>query len=193
MRTQHEFLLEMLSLLESAGVPYMVAGSIASTYHGRPRSTQDVDLVIDAGRDRVQAFVQLCRERRCYADPVDADDALLHRSMFNIVDPASGYKLDVIIRKDRPFSHEEFARRRAANVPGGTVFMVSAEDAILSKLEWAREGDSERQYRDALGIVLTQGPRLDSGYLRRWARELGVAEYLERLERESSLETDKRG
>jgi hypothetical protein len=180
-KSQHEFLRDMVSLLTQAGIPYMVTGSLAATYHGRPRTTQDIDLVVEVDAERLRLFVESAIRGGYYVDPDDAKDALTRRSMFNILDSTSGYKLDIIIRKDREYSREEFRRRRTTELPGGRVFMVSPEDSILSKLEWAKKSSSERQYQDALGIVLVQGGSLDVAYLRRWADALGVQAELESL------------
>ena len=98
-----------------------------------------------------------------------------------VIDASSGYKVDIIIRKDRPFRVEEFSRRRRVELPTFVVSMVTAEDAILSKLEWSQAGGSVRQYQDAVGIALSQGDLLDLAYLRRWAVELGVESELLRL------------
>ena len=181
MKSQAEFLGEIASLLDEAQVRYMVTGSIASTYHGRPRATQDVDVVVGTNRDHLIAFVRACAARGFYVDAEDAKDALEHRSIFNVIDASSGYKVDIIIRKDRPFSVEEFSRRRRVELPTFVVSMVTAEDAILSKLEWSQAGGSDRQYQDAVGIALSQGDLLDLAYLRRWAVELGVENELLRL------------
>ena len=185
MKTQHEFLRDVHELLEEAGIPYMIAGSVASTYHGRPRATQDVDVVIEPGEADLRLFVQLCIGKGYYADEDDARQALRHRSMFNVIDPASGYKLDLMVRKDRPFSREEFSRRTEVSLPGLNIAMVTAEDTILSKLEWARKSRSERQYLDALGVAITQSASLDVSYLRRWAKELGLRWDLEHLLQEA--------
>jgi hypothetical protein len=162
----------------------MLVGSVAASFHGRPRATQDIDVVIEGDLPRVAELVRLCTERGYYADPIDAEEAVRLRSLFNVVDPTSGHKLDLIVRKDRPFSEEEFARRRAVFLLDVQAFVATAEDVILAKLEWARESRSERQYQDALGIVLVQGQSLDLEYLRRWAGSLGIRADLERLLRE---------
>lgn len=108
-------------------------------------------------------------------------EALSQQTMFNIIDTESGYKLDLILRKDREFSRQEFQRRREVTLLGTRAFMVSPEDSILSKLEWSREGASERQFLDALTVARTQGDSLDRNYLVRWAADLGLASELERL------------
>lgn len=95
---------------------------------------------------------------------------------------ARATKVDLIIRKDRRFSAEEFSRRRAVDLAfRPRVALVTAEDAVLSKLEWARRADdSERHVRDAAG-VLDLNPELDRAYIRRWAGELGVLDLWERI------------
>ena len=188
MNGQQDLLREATALLDEARIPYMISGSIASTYYGRARATQDIDIVIDTDEPRLISFVRACERRSYYVDRQAAREALAGRSMFNVIDPSSGYKIDLIVRRERPFSSAEFARRSLVQLPAGTVCLVSAEDALLSKLEWAREGASDRQYRDAVGIALSQLGRLDLAYLRRWAHELGVHASLERVLAEAARE-----
>ena len=101
--------------------------------------------------------------------------------MFNVIDTASGLKADFIVRKARPFSAVELQRSREAAVLGTPVPVATAEDTILSKLEWSKAGESDRQYRDALGIAALRRGQLDWVYLERWAAELDVREELSRL------------
>jgi hypothetical protein len=118
-------------------------------------------------------LTQLLLAKGFYLDKESVDEALARNSLFNVLDPSSGYKADLIIRKDRPFSIEEFRRRSKVSVLGSELFMVTAEDAILSKLEWSMEEQSERQFQDALGVAVVQAERLDLEYLRKWA-ELSI-------------------
>ena len=166
----------LVELLDTAAIPYMVVGSVASSYHGEPRMTRDLDIVIDPGRDRLSELITQLQAAGLYADADAAAEALANRTQFNVVDPASGWKVDLIIRRDRPFSQVEFARRQQAQLPNGTVQLATAEDTILAKLEWSLSGESERQMRDAAGIVAVSGERLDREYIARWARELGVSD-----------------
>jgi hypothetical protein len=104
-----------------------------------------------------------------------ARDALQRRGMFNVIDHATGWKIDFIFRRNRAFSREEFERRSAMNLLGVDVFMASAEDTILAKLEWSKaSGGSERQRRDIAGIIATLGDSLDQAYLEHWLRELDL-------------------
>ena len=114
-------------------------------------------------------------DRGFYVDAERARDALLRRPQFNAIETRTAFKIDLIFRKDRPFSHEELRRRRAAELsPGVHVPLASPEDTILSKLEWAKKaGRSETQIEDVAG-VLAVNPGLDRGYIDKWARELGV-------------------
>lgn len=95
-------------------------------------------------------------------------------TLFNVIDLDSGWKIDFIVRKSRPFSLEEFGRRRDAEVLGMTLYIASAEDVILSKLEWAKMAASERQITDAAGIVRTQGADIDVAYVERWVAVMGL-------------------
>lgn len=166
----------LVAELDAANIPYMVVGSVASSYHGEPRMTRDLDVVIDPEPDRLDSLVGRLQAAGLYADTEAAREAVGHRTQFNVIDPMSGWKADLIIRRDRPFSREEFARRQETTLPQGPVRMATAEDIILAKLESARSTRSERQLRDAAGIVAVSGDRLDIGYIERWAGELGVAE-----------------
>jgi hypothetical protein len=176
--SQIAFFEVIVDLLEQAEVPFMVTGSFGSSHHGMPRTTNDLDIVIDPTADQLEKLCSLLAER-FYVSAEAARDALRHRFMFNVIDTAGGYKVDFVIRKDRPFSIEEFARRRAAVVQGRTVYVASPEDIILSKLEWNLQTPSERQVQDALNVAIVRWPQLDRDYLRRWATELGVLESLE--------------
>ncbi len=94
--------------------------------------------------------------------------------MFNVIDMASGWKIDIVMRKNRAFSREELARRTLATIAAVEVPVATAEDTILSKLEWAKASGSERQIADVRGILDSQGDRLDVDYIERWAVELGI-------------------
>jgi hypothetical protein len=175
-----EPLRRVLEALAANGIPHMVAGSFASTHHGVPRATHDVDLVIDPTREALERFVESLSPESFYVSPEAAREAFRRRGQFNVVDLATGWKIDLILRKDRPFSREEFARRVPAVVLGVKLFVASAEDTILAKLEWGRAAESERQLRDVVGVIEMQRERLDWAYLERWARELSVSALLER-------------
>ena len=164
----------------------MVCGSLASTIHGEPRATRDIDVVIDPGLEDIDRLVEAFTELHFYVG--DARAALATRDMFNVIDPTSGWKADLIIRKDRPFSREELARRRPATIAGAETYITTPEDAILSKLEWYAMSGSDQQWRDIVAMIVANTGRLDDAYLDRWAEELGLDELL--AEARSAVRTE---
>jgi len=178
--SQEAFLVAITQALEKAGIPFMVAGSHGSSFHGQPRATNDIDLIIDPTAQQLDDFLHSLGD--CYYVSSDgAREALLKRSMFNVIDFGAGWKTDLIIRKIRPFSIEEFRRRQMGSLHSCQVPIASAEDVILTKLEWDKITPSERQINDALGVALAKWVTLDKEYLRKWAVELGVAQTLEKV------------
>lgn len=176
---QFELLGIVVGLLNEAGIAHMVTGSFASTFHGEPRMTRDIDLVIDPSEEGVELFVAAVDRDRFYVGDVVA--ALQRRDMVNLIDNKSGWKVDLFVRKDRPFSEAEFARRVPVELGGIPVFVATVEDTILAKLEWAASSGSERQVRDVEAMLRVQSPDLD--YLDLWARELGVSDLLAAAQR----------
>jgi hypothetical protein len=171
-----DLLRRLVEKLDAAGVPYMVAGSFASTYHGVPRSTQDIDVVIDPTPSSLDTFLASLPEDDYYVDADTARDALRRRSQFNLIDMATGWKVDLIVRKARAFSVEEFRRRELAELFATRVFLATAEDSIVAKLEWAKLGDSERQLRDVSGIMSVRATAIDHAYIEHWVSELDLVE-----------------
>lgn len=171
-----EFLRRMTVALEMTGIPYMLTGSLASSMYGVPRATNDVDIVIAPTREQLLALVQLVGRLGLYVDPEAASEALRRRGQFNVIDFPSGFKVDLILRKDREFSVGEFARRETHEVEGTRLTIASPEDVLIAKLEWAKMGDSERQLVDAAGILQAQHDVMDLPYVERWIKSLGLEE-----------------
>ena len=182
MTPEEEALAAVVALLEELGVQYMVTGSVAASFHGRPRATHDTDIVIDPTREQLDELVRCLLEANFYVDPATAHAALRDRRSFNAIETTHACKVDLIVRKDRAYSSEEFARRQVVELlPGRTVSIVAPEDAVVSKLEWARSaGDSERQIADAAG-VLAVNQFLDRAYVERWAERLGILDLWHRI------------
>lgn len=160
--------------LDQAGVSYMLAGSFASTFYGAPRTTQDIDLVIAATPAQLSFFVSLLPADEYYVDLGAALEAHKRESLFNVIDLATGWKIDLIPRKSRAFSAAEFQRRRPANLQGVHLFVASAEDVVVSKLEWAKLAQSARHIEDVAGILRIREAALDRDYLEKWILELGL-------------------
>jgi hypothetical protein len=169
-----DVLLRITVALDRAGVAYMLTGSFASAYYGSLRSTQDIDLVIAATPQQLQTLIQGLPSGEYYADLDAALEAFKRESMFNVIDLRTGWKIDMIIRKSRAFSREEFGRRQRLSLQGISFAVASAEDVILSKLEWSKLSQSQRQIEDAAGILTIQRSSLNRPYLEQWIHELGL-------------------
>jgi hypothetical protein len=162
------------SALDSAGIAYMLSGSFASAAYGVPRSTQDIDFVITATPSQLRTLIQILPGDRYYADLDAALEAHKRRSLFNVIDSATGWKIDFIICKSRAFSEEEFGRRRLLDVEGTSLFVASAEDVIIAKLEWSKLAKSQRQLEDVAAMLRVRFEQLDHSYLEKWIAELGL-------------------
>jgi hypothetical protein len=169
-----EVLRRISAALDRAGIAYMLSGSFASAYYGAPRSTQDIDLVIEANPAQLRTFIQSLPADECYADLDAALEAHQRQSWFNVIDLATGWKVDLIIRKSRAFSREEFSRRQRINLQGLPLFVASAEDIVIAKLEWSKLAQSQRQIEDVASILRMRSESLDRSYLETWVRELGL-------------------
>lgn len=176
MNEQLEFVKEIARRLDSAGLPYMMTGSMASALYARPRMTRDIDVVIECRPPDWATIVQLFVPD-CYVDSETVRDAIATRTMFNIIHNEWIVKADFIVRKDDTYRKMEFGRRRLFDIEGISVWVVAPEDLVLSKLRWSKDADSELQKDDARSIVQsTQG--LDWAYIDKWAGYLGVDDLL---------------
>jgi hypothetical protein len=163
-----------IAQLERAGVPYMITGSVASSYHGEPRATPDLDIVIDPGPGGIHRLVGELEAAGLDVDTDAALRALDDRTQFNAIDATTGWKVDFLVRRDRAFSREEFGRRAQANLLGTPAWIASPEDTIIAKLEWALPGGSDRQLGDVAAMLDIGRESLDLAYIDRWVADLGL-------------------
>ncbi|MBN2018622.1 MAG: hypothetical protein JW749_00165 [Sedimentisphaerales bacterium] len=178
MKRQTEFLEKLIGLIEAAGIPYAVCGSLSSSLYGQPRATNDADIIISPTENQLAALLKSL-EGGCYLNPETAVEAMKIRSMFNVIDKEFGWKADLIFQQDKPYQLSKFNRRMRAKLWGIDLWMLSPEDVILSKLDWAKDSGSEMQLRDVFGVMKLQWDKLDWDYLRHWAKILGVEKNLE--------------
>lgn len=170
--------------LESCGVRYLVGGSLASAVSGEPRSTVDVDLVVELTEKDVELLISLLGDR-FHADADVIRRAIRDRSSANVIHHATSTKVDLFICGGSPVDKEQMERRQRVKVstdPEAWLYVYTPEDILLQKLRWYRMGKevSERQWNDIRGIILVQGDRLDRGYLQDKATVLGVSDLLHR-------------
>jgi hypothetical protein len=180
MESQADFLKRLLKKLSESGISFMLVGSVAAGYHGHPRTTMDIDTVVEGDLEGLLQFIRSLGEGY-YFDEAEIDRAIQFEKVFNIIDKASGYKADFIIRKNRSFSRTEFDRRIRIELLGVPAVIATPEDIILSKLEWSKLGSSERQWQDAERVARIQAQNLDLDYLEKWAKELDIYDLWQRI------------
>jgi hypothetical protein len=174
--------LRVIDVLDELGLRYHLGGSYASSVHGIPRQTQDIDLIVELPMAKIDTLTARLG-RDFYVDGDEVRIAVARRGSFNLIHLDTAIKVDLFVRGDQPFDVEEFSRHHPELVqiePPRRIYVKSAEDILLRKLQWYRAGGevSERQWTDALGVVAAQRDRLDRAYLERWARELVIADLL---------------
>jgi hypothetical protein len=180
---------EVLAALSRLGIAHAVGGSWASSLLGKMRYTHDADVSVEPFPGKEAAFCASFGEDY-YVSPEAVQDAIRRRSSFNVIHFPSGFKVDLFVRKDRPFDLSLLARRQPHPLPEGggpPITLVTPEDIILLKLEWYRLGGevSEQQWRDVLGVLEVQAGQLDQAYLDHWAADLGVTDLLQRARHEA--------
>jgi hypothetical protein len=194
--SQPKVLAAMIPVIETfdrLSIDYYVGGAVASLVYGMYRATADVDIVAEMKFEHVLAFVQSLQDTY-YADADMVQDAIRHRSEFNVIHLDTMFKVDVFLPKGRLFDQAIRQRVKKSELKileEIAIFNVeSPEDVILTKLEWYNMGggSSDRQWGDILGVLKVQMQQLDLGYLHRWAREIGVAGLLARALQEAGFQ-----
>ncbi|MCZ6635224.1 MAG: hypothetical protein O7G87_17635 [bacterium] len=181
--------MKVVESLDVLDIPYLVGGSVASSYYGESRTTEDVDLVVDLGSKKIPKFVS-AMQPVFYIDEVDVREAVDRRGSFNVIHLETMLKIDLFVTGDRPMDREEMRRRQLMVItddPERNLYMATPEDVILQKLDWYRRvgGVSDRQWRDIMGVLKVQDDRLDLTYIRQWADRLGFSDLLSRALEES--------
>jgi len=176
--------LDVIDILDELGVRYHLGGSFASAIHGVPRQTMDADLVVDLDAAHAEELVKRLSSQ-FYVDLDVAKEAAAERGSFNAIHLETAFKVDFFVKKTGEYDEIELARSELTQVtvqPPRSVYVKTAEDVILRKLQWFREGGevSDRQWRDVAGVLLAAAHGLDQSYLRHWASKLGLADLLER-------------
>lgn len=183
---------ELAVILNSLNIPYYVGGSVASSLQGEIRYTEDLDLVVNIQPTQIQPLINAMTEQ-FYISEVAIEDAMSGRtSSFNVIHLTTTEKADIFVMRDDEFSLSKMARRQL-HVPDGDLdksfYLCTAEDTILQKLVWFRmtARESQKQWRDILGVLKLQGERLDFEYLDRWAQALQLTQLLAQAMQEAGL------
>lgn len=186
--SQPELLIKVVTVLEKAGIDYMMTGSIVSSLQGEPRSTHDIDMVVLLEKPMINELLNAFPPPNYYLDEATILDALKRHEMFNLLDIIEGDKVDFWMLTDDPFDRSRFSRKVTVELMNLKMKISSPEDTILAKLRWAKlSGGSEKQFGDTLRVYEVQFPKLDIDYLEYWIDELKLKEYWKRLKNEAVI------
>ena len=186
------FALQVTKIFEQSGIPYYLGGSIASSLFGIPRTTLDIDIVVDIRQHHIPLLIKSFSEKEYYLDSDAMTDAIKHGTSFNIIHRDTFYKIDVFVPQDDLFQKEVFTRRMKHNLSNeiqDSLFFPSPEDIVLLKLKWYKAGGnvSEKQWTDILGVLKAQGNHLDREYMTKWSDYLGIKDLLAKSILDSGL------
>lgn len=183
---QPKLLKTVLSLLHENHIDYMVTGSLVSSMQGEPRATHDVDILVNITHSAIPSLIDAFTPPDYYISETAIEDAIRHKSMFNLLDTTEGDKVDFWILTDDPFDKSRFARKYEEKMLGLSMKISSPEDTILMKLRWANlSGGSEKQFTDALRVYEVQFGNLDLAYIESWINILQVKELWEKLKQDA--------
>ena len=191
--TERDALFQVLDALDVLQIPYMVVGSFASSYWGRPRMTHDAELVVEMIAEK-SADLARRRAPNFYAPPFVFEDAARKRGQFNLIHLDHAFKIDLWLLKGSPYDEASFHRRLLGVMFEREVWVSSPEDVILSKLLWYQAAPaSDRQLQDALAVYEIQEPYVEHEYLDHWAHTLGIADLLERVKQQPARRPEDAG
>ena len=180
MNQELEVLKQVCDRLEQASISYMITGSVAASFYAVPRMTRDIDIVIEIEKESARNLLKFFK-KDFYVDSQAVNEAVKDHGMFNVIHNESVIKIDFIVRKDQPYRRAEFKRRRAEEIRGARLWMVSPEDLVLSKLDWAKHSLSSMQLQD-VGNILSMVKNIDREYIQKWVKSLHLEEIYRKVQ-----------
>lgn len=173
--SQQQVLKRVVGALDAAGVEYMITGSVVSCLQGRPRSTHDIDFLLNVHKENVASLVEAFNGVGFVVDEKAVIEAIGGRSMFNLLDADTADTVDLWILKHDPFDRSRFKRRYIERFEDIEMYVSSPEDTILAKLRWAKlSGGRAKHLADAVHVYEVQHDKLDVDYIAHWVRKLGI-------------------
>lgn len=170
-----ELLQKIVEVLENLQIPYLVTGAIASMAYGEPRLTNDIDIVAAIEEQHIKGLISAFPPDDFYISEDMIRDAIHYHGQFNIIHPASGLKVDVIIKQNTPFDNSRFRRiKRIQPAESYQANFAAPEDVIIKKMEYYKKGGSDKHLRDITGILKVSGHDVDREYIITWAKNLGL-------------------
>lgn len=179
-------------ILEPANIPYYITGGVAALAYGDPRTTRDLDLVISIEPSEVTALVTALETAGFYCPPLAVEAVKSGReTMLSVTHSESLLNADLMIDGDSDFDRSKLSRRQLVSISldeNERFWLIAPEDLILAKLQWGKRSQSEKQWRDVLGVMKVQGDHLDRSVLIQWAKAIGLEDDLNRALQASGLE-----
>jgi hypothetical protein len=178
--TAVDFVVRVITALDKNAIPYMTVGSFSTNVYGKPRSTKDADFVVELGTASISQL----------AADIGPDFQLEQQMSFETVTSTTRYRLhhrdtrflvELFLLSDDPHDQERFRRRVAGDIGGRRAFVPTAEDVIITKLRWSKQGQRPKDVDDVLGVIKVQHGRLDLPYIHRWTDLHGTRDLFERL------------
>ncbi|MGR3292570.1 MAG: nucleotidyl transferase AbiEii/AbiGii toxin family protein [Candidatus Scalindua sp.] len=179
MNEELEVLKEVTKSLNNAEIAYMITGSIAMNYYAFPRMTRDIDIVLEIQRKDIATIVNLFN-KNFYVDQDSIERAVNNHGMFNIIHNEYVIKIDFIVKKTAKFRQIEFQRKRQIIIDKVSMWIVSPEDLILSKLWWAKDSLSEMQMAD-IENLLDSSVDIDNIYIEKWIEEMNLRDIYRKI------------
>jgi hypothetical protein len=178
--TPDEAVVAVIGALEASHLPYMIVGSLATNFHGIPRSTADADFVLALAPHALERFTEsLPPELRL--QPQGSFETVTGTLRYVIELDASPFVCELFVLSDDPHDRDRFSRRERVDILGRTASIASAEDMIVTKLRWAQLGNRHKDVDDARNIIAVRDHDLDWPHIRRWCAEHGTLDLLEQI------------
>ena len=188
--SQLELLEKIIKSLEKASIPYMLTGSLVSSFQGNPRSTHDIDIIISVNIDDIPGIMEAFDLKRFYINRDSVKKAIIDNSQFNVLDTEEGDKIDFWVLTDSNFDKSRFSRRQKIGLFGFKTYISAPEDTIIQKLLWSKlSGGSKKHYEDALSVYEIQYGKLDMGYMDYWSKELEIETLYKEMVSEAAVES----
>jgi hypothetical protein len=188
--SQLELLKKTVRSLEREDIPYMLTGSLVSSFQGNPRSTHDIDIIISIRMDDIPGIMEIFDPKRFYINRDSVKEAIINNSQFNVLDTEEGNKIDFWILTDSDFDKSRFARRQKIEIFGFKAYLSAPEDTIIQKLIWSKlSGGSKKQYEDALSVYELQYGDLDIEYMDYWSKQSDIEDLYGKMMSDAEAES----
>jgi hypothetical protein len=169
-----QLLEKICQILEALQIPYMLSGSVAMNFYTDPRTTRDIDIIVELQNQHVPAFVTQL-EHQFYVYPEGIYEEIARQGMFNIIDFKTGLKIDFILRNDEAHEQLKFKNRRKIQYFGIDLWIICLEDLVISKLKWIQVLESEKQKNDITNLLDVF--YIDMEYIKDWCTQLNLKTY----------------